>query len=79
MPKLLKPQSVNDFYSTKSLEKQIINRKVDETSEKIEWLKMLWLNFKTEQPFKINYKYSNCREFQFNCVNVAKRHSKLIK
>lgn len=56
----------DNLFSTKSLEKQIVNRKKNEDGEKVEWLKNQWLNFNKEQP-----------EVQFYCANIYKRKSKL--
>lgn len=67
----------NDFFSTKSLEKQITNRKIDTTNQKVEWLKIQWLNYKNDQHFKFNYKYSNNPDFPFNSDYVGKRTSKI--
>lgn len=67
----------NDFFSTKSLEKQITNRKIDTTDQKVEWLKIQWLNYKNDQHFKFNYKYSNNSDFPFNSVYIGKRISKI--
>lgn len=64
--------TTNDLYSTKSLENQITNRKIDTTKEKVQWL-----NYKKEQPFKFNYKYSNNPDYPFYCVNIGKRKSKI--
>lgn len=41
----------DDFFSTKSLEKQITNRKIDVTNDKVQWMKIQWLNYRNEQPF----------------------------
>jgi len=60
----------DNLFSTKSLEKQIVNRKKNEYGEKFEWLKIQWLYFKKEQPFQINYKYSNTPEVQFNFASI---------
>jgi len=75
MYKLYKEQTKE--FSTKSLEKQIVNRKKNKNGENVEWLKIQWLNFKKEQPFQINYKYSNIPEVQFNFASIYKRKSKL--
>lgn len=67
----------NDLYSTKSLEKQITNRKTDLNKEKVQWLKIQWLNYKKEQPFNLDYKYSNDTDYPFYCNYIGKRNSKI--
>jgi len=65
----------DDFFSTKSLEKQITNRKMDVNNDKVQWMKIQWLNYKKEQPFMFLYKYSNNTEYPFNSVYIEKRNS----
>jgi len=69
----------NDLYSTKSLERQITNRKTDLNKEKVQWLKIQWLNYKKEQPFNFNYKYSNDTDYPFYCNYIGKRNSNVQK
>lgn len=69
----------NDLFSTKSLEKQITNRKTDVSKGKVEWLKMQWLNYKKEQPFNFNCKFSNDPECPFDCNYIGKRNSKVYR
>jgi len=69
----------NDFYSTKKLEKNIIHRKIDIDKFKVEWLKIQWLRFLSEMPFKIFFKYSNNEMVLFSELDVQKRNSTLIE
>lgn len=64
----------NYLYSTKLLEKQITNRKTDLNKEKVQWLKIQWLNYKKEQPFNFNYKYPNATDYPFYCNYIGKRN-----
>lgn len=59
----------NNLYTTKSLEKQITNRKTDVNNKKVQWL-----NYKKEQPFNFNYKYSNNPDCPFYCNYIDKRN-----
>lgn len=67
----------NDLFSTISLKKQITNRKTDVNKGKVEWLKIQWLNYKKEQLFNFNYKYSNDPEYPFDCNYNGKRNYKV--
>lgn len=52
---------------------QITNGKIDTTNQKVEWFKIQRSNYKNDQNFKVNYKYSNNPDFLFNSVYVGKR------
>lgn len=47
------------FFYSLIKKKQITYRKINEFNKKIKLLSFQWSDFKKEQPFKINYKYSN--------------------
>ncbi|KAG8245895.1 hypothetical protein J6590_096966 [Homalodisca vitripennis] len=56
----------------------ITNRKVVKTGDvgndqKVEWLKIQWINFKQSEPLLLHYKYSNNEEVPFSIVNIKKR------
>lgn len=68
----------NNFFSTKKLESNITNRKIDVDKSKVQWLKIQWLRFSLETPFKIFYKYSNTDLTNFSELNVEKRNTTLI-
>lgn len=65
-----------DFYSSKSLECEITNRKISEDKQKVEWLKIRWLQLKKDSPKKIFYKYSLSDFVNFSVVDLAKRESR---
>lgn len=67
-----------DFFSSKSLEKSIKNRKISLDNNKVEWLKIQWLKFHKLHQFLFFYKYSNNEEAFFNEVSVKKRQSVTI-
>lgn len=67
------------FFSSKSLERNITNRKVSVDKGKVEWLKMQWLMFHEMHPFKLYFKYSNNDEVLFQEVDLKKRYSIIIE
>lgn len=75
--KIIRP-TASDFFSSKSLEKNITNRKISVRNTKVEWLKIQWLKFHKLHPFSIFYKYSNNEEVHFEEVNVKKKKSEVI-
>lgn len=68
----------SDFFSTIKLEKNITHRKIDVDKSKVEWLKIQWLRFSFEMPYKIFFKYSNNDIAQFSELNLEKRNTTLI-
>lgn len=54
-------------------------QKTDLNKEKVQWLKIQWLNYKKEQPFNFNYKYSNGTDYPFYCNYIGKRNSNVQK
>ncbi|CAI6357018.1 unnamed protein product [Macrosiphum euphorbiae] len=62
-----------DFRYTVLLEKDITNRKVNADGEKVEWMKMQWLYFVKDKPYKMFFKYSNNEFVAFISVNFSKR------
>ncbi|CAG9773480.1 unnamed protein product [Ceutorhynchus assimilis] len=65
--------SGKDFFSTRVLENSITNRKVSENGSKVEWMKMQWLRYTSENKHRFQFKYSNSEDVLFNSVNVSKR------
>ena len=62
-----------DFFSTKTLENNLSNRKISINNSKVEWLKIQWLHYKNTNPFCIFYKYSNNEATLFDSVDISKR------
>lgn len=71
---VVKMKSEN-FFSTKTLETNIVNRKVSNDTTPVQWLKIQWLRFVQSDPFTIRYKYSNNPDVHFSKVNLQKRTS----
>lgn len=78
-PFKLNCMGTKDFFSTKKLENNITNRKIDVDKSKVQWLKIQWLRFSSETPFKIFYKYSNNEITHFSELDVEKRNTTLIE
>ncbi|CAH1107166.1 unnamed protein product [Psylliodes chrysocephalus] len=67
----------SNFFSTKSFENNITNRKISKDKVKVKWLKIQWLRFQNHCPFKIQFKYSNNNDVLFETVDISKRKSVL--
>lgn len=74
-PFTLVEMKMSNFFSTKVLENNSINRKISEAKTKVEWLKIQWLRFRKDFPNNIQFKYSNNEGFQFETVDLSKRKS----
>lgn len=68
--------SKEHFKSSKQLEDNITNRKVNSDKSKVEWLKIQWIYFTSEKPYCMHYKYSNNDTFEFFEVDLKKRVTK---
>lgn len=60
-----------DFFSSYSLEKVITNRKKNTDGQPVNWLKIQWLRFRRDSPYKIFYKETIDEEFPFSCINIT--------
>lgn len=78
-----------DIFPCKKLLDNVTNRKNEKQEvfinntkvvlvHKLQWLKMLWLRYKSSNPLVIYYKYSNHEETKFSQVNVKKRKSQPV-
>ncbi|CAH0730418.1 unnamed protein product, partial [Brenthis ino] len=73
-----------NFKSIEKLEKLITNRKIDNNTDKsqrtkVEWLKIQWLRFTHDNPYKIYYKYTNSNDetfSPFNCFDIEKKRTR---
>lgn len=63
----------NDFFSSKSLEDKITNRKISTTGDKIEWLKIQQITYIKNEPTKIYVKYSTQEEGLFYKIDLSKK------
>lgn len=61
-----------DFFSTKILENNIVNRKKTTTGDKVEWLKMSWIQLRKDEPKKMYFKYNYNTETHFSEVDLKK-------
>lgn len=62
------------FYSWDTLENEITNRKISENKQKVEWLKIRWLQFRKDEPKKLFYKtYSVSDCIDFDVVDIARK------
>lgn len=73
-PFLTVEMTSDDFFSTKTLENAITNRKINERKSKVEWLKIQWLRYTSDTNHRFQYKYSNSQDVLFDTVNVARRN-----
>ena len=48
-----------DFVSTSNHRTHIVYRKVNTAKEKVEWLKIRWMQFNNDTPFQLRYRYVN--------------------
>ena len=48
-----------DFLSLKELTKAIVNRKNNTNQQKVEWLKIRWIQVNREKPYQFLYRYSH--------------------
>jgi hypothetical protein len=55
------------------LTKAVTVRKKSQTGEKVEWLKIQWIQVRKSEPLKMYYKYSVQDDVDFSCVNFAKK------
>lgn len=59
-----------DFHSSKLLEQATTRRNKNEADGPVLWLKIQWLHFKKEEPYKIFYKETLNEEFPFEVINL---------
>ena len=62
------------FYSSKTLENDITNRKISEDKQKVEWLKIRWLQLRKGEPKKLFYKMHNVLDNKdFQVVDIVRK------
>lgn len=59
-----------DFYSTNLLEQAATRRNKNEEDHPVAWLKIQWLHFKKEKPYKIFYKETLNEDYPFDVINL---------
>lgn len=63
----------NDFFSTKSLEQQITNRKKDVKKQTVSWLSMIEIVVQREKPGVLLFKYTHDKEVPYYELNIRKK------
>ena len=65
-----------DFVSTKLLEDAIFKRVKNSDGESINWLKICWMRFVRNEPYKIFYKTSMNENENFKVLNLLPRRGR---
>lgn len=61
------------FVSTKNVKSEIVYRKVNTRKEKVEWLKIRWLQFRKDKPYEIRCRYSHNSMEAWKILNVQRK------
>lgn len=70
-PYCLKVMGQNEIYSTAALEKSITRRRKNTLGHKVSWLKIQWLRYLKEEPFKIFYKETLNEDVSFDTIDIT--------
>lgn len=62
-----------DFFSTKSLENNVCNRKTNTAGKPVNWLQMRWIKLERSKPWVIQYKNNFDENFGFENINIRKK------
>ncbi|XP_072397898.1 uncharacterized protein [Diabrotica undecimpunctata] len=62
--------TTNDFLSSSTLEKMIVNRKTDIIGQKVNWLLVRKIKIEKERPFSLFFKFSHNDDEQFTEVDL---------
>ena len=62
------------FFSTSKLEKDIANCKVSIDGNKIEWLKINWIQLQKGNPKQIRIEYTHSEDMPFTTVDVSRKY-----
>lgn len=62
-----------DFVSTMNVKSEIVYHKVNTRKEKVEWLKIRWLQFRKDKPYEIRYRYSHNSLEAWKILNVQRK------
>lgn len=54
----VKQMNTSDFVSIESVRSLIVHRKTNTQKQKVEWLKIRWLQISAASPFQVRYRYS---------------------
>ncbi|KAK5647846.1 hypothetical protein RI129_002738 [Pyrocoelia pectoralis] len=69
-PFIIHKMEQSEFFSSKSLEEVICHRKKNEKKGPVNWLKIQWLQFRKEEPFKIFYKETLNDIIEFETIDL---------
>ena len=63
----------NMFLSLSDVAKAMTLRKTTEQGEKVEWLRIQWIQVRKTDPYRMFFEYSVQQELEFQCVSFAKK------
>lgn len=66
----------DDFYGSKSLEDAVIRRKKNKDNAPVAWLKIQWLHFEKNKPYKIFYKETLNEDIPFDVIDLLPNNRK---
>jgi len=64
--------AAESFLTMKDLCRDVVNRKKNESGEKVDWLRIRWMRFRKDQANQMLYKYS-VDDNEFMVVNFSKK------
>lgn len=70
-PYCLKVMDQNEILSTANLEKAITRRRKNTLGNPVSWLKIQWLRYLKEEPFKIFYKETLNDDMEFDSIDIT--------
>ena len=59
-----------DFFSIQVLENLVTRRNKNENNNQVSWLKIQWLHFERDKPYKIFYKETLNQDYPFEILNI---------
>jgi hypothetical protein len=60
--------TIQDFFSTSPLEKDVVNRKTFTDGKKVEWLKTCWIRLGKENPRALKMKQTHNEDYPFSTL-----------
>jgi len=64
------------FFSSKTLNETITNRKISADGEKVSWLNIRWIQYRKAEPKKLYYKTNISNLLEFQQIDIAKKEAK---
>jgi hypothetical protein len=65
--------TIQDFFSTSLLEKDVVNRKTFTDGKKVEWLKTCWNRLEKENPRALKLKQTHNEDYPFSTLDLNRR------